>query len=85
MVCGHYCLLFIYYRSHGFSFASSVCLIQCKYSDASAARTVLDLANTFKHLMIDFKVQGQTCNIKDCHTYLCSLNENYRELNEKEK
>lgn len=61
-VCGHYCLLFLFYRSRGRSFDSTITLLRNKFSDSSAARFVANLAS-FSNL---HQCTGQTCQIKRC-------------------
>lgn len=60
-VCGHYALLFIYLRSRGSSFEYTINSLDKNFTDASAARKMLDLSlNRLSHL----HCTGQTCKIK---------------------
>lgn len=66
-VCGHYCLLFLYYRYHGLSFDSTLATIQHKYTDASAARMIASLTRT--RTSLNHQCQGQTCSKKCRQVY----------------
>ena len=60
-VCGHYALLFIYFRSRGKSFDRTINLLDCNFTDASAARKILDLSlSKLSHV----HCTGQSCKIK---------------------
>jgi hypothetical protein len=60
-VCGHYALLFIYLRSRGHSFDHSINSLDKNFTDASAARKMLDLSLAkLSHV----HCTGQTCKIK---------------------
>jgi hypothetical protein len=60
-VCGHYALLFIYLRSRGRSFESTITSLDKNFTDASAARKMLDLSLAkLSHV----HCTGQTCQIK---------------------
>jgi hypothetical protein len=60
-VCGHYALLFIYLRSRGRSFDYTVNSLDKNFTDASAARKMLDLSlSKLSHV----HCTGQTCKIK---------------------
>jgi hypothetical protein len=60
-VCGHYALLFIYLRSRGRSFDNTINSLDKNFTDASAARTLLDLSlSKLSHV----HCTGQTCKIK---------------------
>ena len=60
-VCGHYALLFIYLRSRGRSFDYTINSLDKNYTDASAARKLLDLSlSKLSHV----HCTGQTCKIK---------------------
>ena len=60
-VCGHYAILFIYLRSRGRSFDYTINSFDKNYTDASAARKLLDLSlSKLSHV----HCTGQTCKIK---------------------
>ena len=60
-VCGHYALLFIYFRSRGNSFDRTINLLDRNFTDASAARKMLDLSlSELSHV----HCTGQNCKIK---------------------
>ena len=60
-VCGHYALLFIYFRSRGNSFDRTIDLLDRNFTDASAARKMLDLSlSKLSHV----HCTGQNCKIK---------------------
>ena len=60
-VCGHYALLFIYLRSRGRSFEYTINSLDKNFTDASAARKMIDLAlSKLSHV----HCTGQTCKIK---------------------
>ena len=60
-VCGHYALLFIYLRSRGRSFDYTINSLEKNFTDASAARKMLDLSLAkLSHV----HCTGQTCKIK---------------------
>ena len=60
-VCGHYALLFIYYRSHRNSFDNTIQRLDRNFTDASAARKMLDLSlSKLSHV----HCTGQSCKIK---------------------
>ena len=60
-VCGHYALLFIYLRSRGYSFNNSIIILEKNFTDASAARKMLDLSlSKLSHI----HCTGQSCKIK---------------------
>ena len=60
-VCGHYSLLFIYLRSRGHSFDKTINMLENNFTDASAARKMLDLSlSQFSHV----HCIGQSCKIK---------------------
>lgn len=60
-VCGHYALLFIYLRSRGRSFDHTINSLDKNFTDASAARKMLDVAlSKLTHV----HCTGQTCKIK---------------------
>ena len=42
-VCGHYALLFIYFRSRNYSFDNTINNLDINFTDASAARKIYDL------------------------------------------
>ena len=61
-VCGHYALLFIYFRSRRYSFDHTIKLLDRNFTDASAARKMLDLSlSKLSHV----HCTGQTCKIKN--------------------
>lgn len=60
-VCGHYALLFIYYRSRSHSFDKTIDILDKNYSDSSAAQKLLDLSlSKSSHV----HCTGQSCKIK---------------------
>ena len=61
-VCGHYALLFIYFRSRRNSFDYTIKLLDRNFTDASAARKMLDLSlSKLSHV----HCTGQSCKIKN--------------------
>lgn len=68
-VCGHYCLLFLYYRTHGHSFESSISSLQNKYTDASAARMISSLTR-YSDRNRHPQCKGQTCSNKCRQIYI---------------
>ena len=60
-VCGHYALLFIYLRSRGYSFNNSIIILKKNFTDALAARKMLDLSlSKLSHI----HCTGQSCKFK---------------------
>ena len=63
-VCGHYCIMFLLYRSSGHSFMTSILQIENKFSDKTVASTVLELASFTYHLSLNLYRYGQRSSIK---------------------
>lgn len=61
-VCGHYALLFIYFRSRNKSFDNTINSLDRNFTDASAARKMIDLSlSKLSHI----HCTGQSCKIKN--------------------
>ena len=60
-VCGHYALLFIYFRSRNYSFDNTINNLNKNFTDASAARKIYDLSRSkLSHV----HCTGQCCKNK---------------------
>lgn len=60
-VCGHYCLLFLYLRAHANSFDYTTYLLEKRFTDSSAARSLIDLVRSpISHI----HCTGQSCSMK---------------------
>ena len=69
-VCGHYCLLFLYYRSCSRSFESVIKILQSSYKDpAKVSQTIAALSQFVSHCYSQC-CTGQTCSNKCTDNYL---------------